>query len=97
MLLAFLVVQEFNYIGKKIANTIINLSKVEGHSNLHVCVCVAVCMKLFYGRIHWFYYLSKDCTYIMFIKYLFKSQFGCFTLSVEVFKQFTPKGYILIH
>ena len=44
MPLAFLVVQEFNYIGKKIANTIINLSEVEGYSNLHVCVCVCLCV-----------------------------------------------------
>ena len=44
MPLAFLVVQEFNYIGKKIANTINNLSKVEGYSNLHVCLSVSVCV-----------------------------------------------------
>ena len=47
MPLAFLVVQEFNYIGKKFTCTIFNLSEVEGYSNLDVCclsVCVSACI-----------------------------------------------------
>ena len=45
MSLALLVVQEFNYIGKKIANTIINLSEVEVIV-IFMCVCVSVCVSV---------------------------------------------------
>ena len=41
---------------------------------------------------------SCMCTYARISDTHFKilSQFGCFALSVEAFKHFTPKGYILV-
>ena len=47
--------------------------------------------KLFHSQIH-----SKrqwQCSFFKILK--IKAQFGCFTLLVEAFKQFTPQEYIL--